>query len=243
MTAKDVWAIVPARAGSVGLPRKNILPIAGKPLIEWTLLAARGSRYISRVVVSTDSAEISQIAKVNGAEIPFLRPLSLATSETPMSAVILHLLESLAVPDDDTIVLLQPTSPLRRSVDIDNALSIFFQSECDSLISVATVKTHPNWMKTITSTGLLNPLFPQPVATRRQDLPEVFAINGSIYITTAGVFRRHEDFQTPNTRAYIMPADRSFDIDALPEFLLCDALLRRELHDEARNSPQPNGDI
>jgi CMP-N-acetylneuraminic acid synthetase len=125
---KKILALIPARSGSEGLPGKNIKPLAGKPLIAWTIEQARGSRYIDRIITSTDSKKIAEIAKKYGSETPFLRPPSLATADSKGMDVILHALEWLRINDkpSDMIIYLQPTSPLRASEDIDNAIRLLF---------------------------------------------------------------------------------------------------------------------
>lgn len=179
-------AIIPARIGSKGVPKKNIKNLAGKPVISYTILAAQESKIFDEIFISTDSQEIVDICAKHNITVPFLRPAELALDKTPMLDVIKSVLEYYIsinkIPH--TITLLQPTSPFRSAEDISEAMSIFTKGELDSLISVKKVPDHynPHWVYTNENGNLK--LFSgadQPIA-RRQDLPSTFIREGSIYI-------------------------------------------------------------
>ena len=228
----EVLGIIPARGGSKGVLRKNIRLLAGKPLIAYTIEAARNSRYITRVVVSTEDEEIFKIAKAWGAEV-IRRPLELAKDETPTMEIIIHVLDSLKsegyVPD--VVVLLQPTSPLRTIDDIDNAIKMFLDcKDCLSLVSVTEFDHPPFWAMKIEG-KFLKPMFGEEYfRMRRQDLPRAYRPNGAIFISTPEVLYEYRTFYTPNTIAYIMPPERSVDIDTEFDFLLAEFLIRRQLY-------------
>lgn len=224
ISGQRILAIIPARSGSVGVPGKNIRMVAGKPLLAWTIEAALHSRYLDRVIISTDTQEIAHVASSFGCEVPFLRPAEIARSETPSSAVVLHALEWFA--DYDLIMLLQPTSPLRTTADIDAALDALLESQSTSCIGVCEAHPHPNWMKTIDESGMLQPFLPAPIADRRQDLPPVYGINGAVYVASVAEYKAVASFQTARTQAYVMPAERSLEIDNEFDLFLCEQVLK-----------------
>ena len=222
-------AIVPARGGSKGIPNKNITLVAGRPLIEWTIAAARAARGIDRLIVSTDSQEIATVARAAGAEVPFLRPAELARDDSPGTAVIVHALNWLAANDGyhpTYAMCLQPTSPLRTAEDIDAAIALALAKACDSVVSVTPAEHHPHWMKRIDDSGRLHPWATGDIATRRQDLPPAYALNGAIYLALRGVLVERETFYSEATHAYVMPAERSLDIDDTWHLHLADLILR-----------------
>ncbi len=223
---KDIIALIPARGGSKGIPRKNITLVAGKPLIVWTIEAAQKSRLITRVVVSTDDEEIADISLKAGAEVPFLRPSSLAEDTTPAIPVIIHALDWLAAKDDyhpEYLALLQPTSPLRISNDIDNAILLALKKKADSVIGVTEAESHPYWTRKIHSDGRLAEFIHMPEEiSRRQDLPLAYVINGAIYIVQTGLLLEKKTLYTENSFAYTMPRERSMDIDTPFDLLLAD---------------------
>lgn len=218
----SVLALIPARGGSKGIPRKNIALMAGRPLIAWTIEAALAAR-VDAVVVSTDNAEIADIARASGAAVPFMRPATLAQDDTPGLDPVLHALDEL--PGHDTVLLLQPTSPLRTAADIDAALALQAATCAASVVSVSAPATHPYWAYTIDSAGRMMPLIDREKAARRQDLPVVHALNGAMYIADTGWLRAGRRFVDADTRAFIMPPERSIDIDTPFDWLIAEALL------------------
>ena len=223
-------AIIPARGGSKGLPGKNILPLQGKPLIAHTIEGARAAHCIHRVVVSTESTEIAQIARQYGAEVPFLRPAELARDETPTLPVLQHVLRELAASEGrepDIVVILQPTSPLRRSEDIDRAVNMLEETGADSVVSLCVAEHHPAWMRRIESGRVLPFLENAREYTRRQDLPPVYRFNGAIYVSRTRVLLQENVILGRDTRALVMDAESSVDIDT-PLDLKIAALIMQE---------------
>lgn len=218
-----ILAIIPARGGSKGIPRKNIKPIAGKPLIAWTIEAALRSRVLDKVVVSTDDDEIADVARNWGAQVPFMRPAELAQDDTPGIEPVLHALEQL--PGYDAVMLLQPTSPLRSTEDIDSSIALAQRLGAPSIVSVTEANMHPNWMYRLDDGQRLHPLVDEPPILRRQDLPTVYALNGAIYYSRIDRLKENRSFSVNGTSAYIMPAIRSIDIDELIDWKFAELLL------------------
>jgi CMP-N,N'-diacetyllegionaminic acid synthase len=225
-----VLAVIPARGGSKSVPRKNLAPVAGQPLIAWTIGAALGCEHVSRTVVSTDDSEIAAVAREYGAEVPFLRPAELSQDDTPGIAPIQHAAAWLHEQEGyrpKWVVCLQPTSPLRTVADIRAALELAWNRGADSVVSVSPVEHHPYWMKQIDAAGRLsNWTGPDCPVTRRQDLPPLHALNGAIYLVRREVLMDKGTFYTEQTLAYIMPPERSLDVDTLWDLKLADLVLR-----------------
>ncbi|HNT23100.1 MAG TPA: acylneuraminate cytidylyltransferase family protein [Anaerolineales bacterium] len=223
-------AIIPARGGSKGIPNKNIAFVGGRPLIAWTIQAARSVSEIERVIVSTDSPAIAQVAQQYEAEVPFLRPAELARDETPSIDVVIHLVNELEKADGyrpDYILLLQPTSPLRSAEDIRSALRLAQEKNALSVVSVCPAGQNPYWMKTISKDGLMHP-FLQTTSTRRQDLPSLYVPNGAIYLTQREWLLEKRAFYTDQTHAYVMPPERSLDIDEPWDMTLAKLILTHQ---------------
>lgn len=218
----NVLALIPARGGSKGIPRKNLRPIAGRPLIEWTIAAARTVEGIARVVVSTDDAAIADAARAAGADIPFLRPAELASDEASGMAPVFHALEQL--PEFDAVLLLQPTSPLRSADDIAAVLRIA-ERDGSAVVSVCQPAEHPAWMYRMNAGDVLSPLLLGTPATRRQDHESAWALNGAIYFATRQWLIDHGSFVAAGTRGFVMPPERSVDIDTLLDWKLAEMLL------------------
>jgi CMP-N,N'-diacetyllegionaminic acid synthase len=213
---KSVLAIIPARGGSKGIPKKNIYEAAGKPLIAWTIEEARKSTYIDRLILSSDDDEIMAAGVRYGCEVPFRRPPELARDDTPGSAPVLHAINML--PGYDYVVLLQPTSPLRTAEDIDACLALCERHSAASCVSVVEAEENPYWMFRVGEKDRMVSLFPGlPLHARRQDLPKVYELNGAIYVSAVDQMLRHETFLTDDTVMYVMPRDRSIDIDTMEE--------------------------
>ena len=225
-----VLAVIPARGGSKGLPGKHLREVNGRPLIAWTIDAARRARAIERVVVSSDDAAIIGVSRSLGCEAPFTRPAHLASDAATSIDVVLHALDEL--PGFDTVILLQPTSPLRTAADIDAAYATYLSSGSAACVSVAPAEQSPYWMYRIRGDGSLEPLLEPPApATRRQELPPVFALNGAIYIADVSSLRRDRTFLSPGTVAFVMPAARSIDIDTAADFEVFSSIVSRETHE------------
>jgi N-acylneuraminate cytidylyltransferase/CMP-N,N'-diacetyllegionaminic acid synthase len=223
------FALIPARGGSKGIPRKNIKLFAGKPLIVWTIEAALRSSLLSAVVVSTDDPEIAEVARQAGAQVPFMRPSELALDQTPGLDPVLHALDQL--PQYDSVLLLQPTSPLRTTEDIDACLRLAVQQHARSVVSVSEADTHPYWTYRLTKDQALSRFVeaePEPIA-RRQDLPKAFALNGALYFADANWLRSSGRLVGTETLAYVMAKERSVDLDTPLDWKLAELLLKDSL--------------
>jgi CMP-N,N'-diacetyllegionaminic acid synthase len=216
----DVLGLIPARGGSKGFPRKNLAPLGGKPLIAWTLEAAHASDTLTSVVVSTDSDEIA--AAAYGSRV-LARPPELARDDTPMRAVAEHALDELGAPD--VLVLLQPTSPLRRSEHIDAAVRLLLDSGADSVVSVVEVphRYAPESLMALND-GRLNS--PTGTAARRQDKQPLYARNGPAVLALRPA-RLGGDFYRGDCRALVMRPEDSVDVDGPFDLELAEFLLAR----------------
>lgn len=213
---KKVLAIIPARGGSKGLPRKNILPLFGKPLINYSIEAALISEYIDLVTVSTDDLEIAETAKNAGANVPFIRPAELATDIASSYDVILHCLNWYKEDgiDFDYFILLQPTSPLRKIDDINAAFKLFKVKNAKAIVSVCEAEHHPFGMNILPTNHNMNLFEKQEYANLgRQQLPVYFRINGAIYLSEVKYFKEQMSFIGSDTYALIMKKSHSVDID------------------------------
>lgn len=220
---KEVLGIIPARGGSKGVPGKNIRIIAGKPLIAWTIEEAKKSKYIDRLVVSTDDREIADIAKCFGGEVPFLRPETLARDDTPGVAPVIHAL--MEIPGYDYVVLLQPTSPLRSCFDVDGCIESCVFNNAPACVSVVQPDKSPYWSYELKD-GFLSPLLKTEMsAMRRQDLPSVVSLNGAVYIARTEWLLEMNTFISAETTAFEMSKERSLDIDTELDFKVCELLL------------------
>lgn len=228
-------AIIPARSGSKGIKNKNIKDLSGKPLIYYTIKEAEKSKLINKVVVSTDSKKIAQIAIKFGVDVPFLRPKSLARDTTSMFPVIKHAVSFLEGVGEkfDIIVILQPTSPLRTSRDIDRAIHKLMKTRADSIVTVCPVEYSPYWMKVIKN-GRIRPFIKSKTFFRRQDSPDVYRLNGAIYVTKRNTLVREKSILGRDTRALIMKQDDSLDIDTELDFKLAELILKNK-NEENKN--------
>jgi len=223
---KSVLAIIPARGGSKGIPRKNIRMLAGKPLIAWTIDEAKKSKYIDRLILSSEDEEIIKVAKDWGCEVPFIRPVELAQDDTPGIEPVLHALDTLNE-KYDYVMLLQVTSPLRQVNDIDGCVEMCIDSNASSCVSVTEVNQHPYLMYTVNHEGTLSTLVDQKEKiSRRQDLPAVYILNGAVYIAESTWIRHSRSFLRPNTKAYVMSQDRSQDIDDFIDLQIAESILK-----------------
>lgn len=232
---KRVLGLIPARGGSKRLPRKNVLPLAGKPLIAYTVEAALQSQFIDSVAVSTDDPEIAAVARRYGAQLPFTRPAELASDEANNFDVIQHAINYYALKENtnfDYIVYLQPTSPLRTHADIDAAFNLLRQKGADAVISVCEPPHSPLWCNTLPADLSMKGFLRDDVKYKRsQELERYYQLNGAIYIiSTMRLLREKTFFIESNVFAYVMPLETSIDIDTFIDFNLCEILLRqREL--------------
>ncbi len=227
----SILALIPARGGSKGIPRKNLAPLAGQPLIAWTIAAALGSKNLSRVIVSTDDAEIAEVARQHGADVPFLRPPELAADESGALGVVLHALDWLAESAGEPpeyVLLLQPTSPLRATADIDAAIALAHARDADAVLGVCEAVPHPFLARRVDEAGVLTDFLPvDEKLVRRQDFPYAYVLNGAIYLNRCASLRTARTFQPPGALALIMPRERSLDIDTPHDLRLAEQLLTK----------------
>jgi len=221
--------IIPARGGSKGLPGKNIKELAGKPMIAYSILAALHSKYKGKVVVSTDDLKIAELSKQHGAEVPFMRPSELATDNASTVDAIIHAIEYYKKQTVyfDLIVLLQPTSPLRTCVDIDNAIDLLIQKKASAIVSVCENEHHPLWSNSLPEDGSMKDFMREEAKGKnRQQLPKNYRLNGAVYVSKTEDLIKHKGFIHEGTYAYIMPANRSIDIDHEIDFKLAELLIK-----------------
>ena len=223
---KSVLAIIPARGGSKGIKGKNIFSIEGKPLIAYTIEAACASEYIDTVIVSTDNQEIADISKAYGAEVPFLRPAELASDYAKTIDAVLHAVYTLKEmgKEYDYLVLLQPTQPLRSAEDIDHAI-ILCDKKMRGVVSISRVKDHPVLMRYMNAQGEMCKLLELNSTVRRQDMPDYYRVNGCVYVNPMSEVTGELSFND-NPIPYIMPVERSVDIDGYEDIALVEYYLR-----------------
>jgi CMP-N,N'-diacetyllegionaminic acid synthase len=229
-------ALIPARGGSKGVPRKNVALVGGKPLLAWTIESALKADCIERVIVSTDDEQIAQVARDLDAEVPFLRPAELARDDTPGIDPLLHAVEWLAAHENylpEWVILLQPTSPLRTSNDIEEAFALARDRHAEAVVSITSAPVHPFWIKKIDTMGRLSDFVASDKSeTRRQDLPPAYAPNGAIYLIRRESLLAARNFFGSQTYAYVMPEERSLDLDTPWDLHLADLILRDKTGDE-----------
>lgn len=197
------------------------------PLIAWTIEEAKKSKYITRLILSSEDKEIIEVAKKYGCEVPFVRPVELAQDDTPGIAPVLHALEQ--CPGYDYVVLLQPTSPLRTSKDIDNCIKLVIEKKADFCVSVTESKESPYWTYKIESEKLVPLLSQEQVITRRQELPKTYVLNGSIYVGKTNSIIKEKSFLTKQTLSYIMAFETSYDIDNELDFAICELIIKKRV--------------
>jgi len=224
LNKKTFLAVIPARGGSKRLPHKNILPLAGKPLISWSIEAAQGSKYIDEIVVSSDDNKILQIAQQYNAQT-LLRPKELASDTATTFDTLKHTLENFK--KYDYLVLLQPTSPLRDNADIDKAIEFLEEKEADAVISVCKMEHSPLWSNILPKNNSMQNFLSKEVLNRRsQDLKQYYRLNGAIYIANIEKFLEEKGFfLKENIFAYIMSQEKSIDIDNELDFKLAQLLI------------------
>jgi CMP-N-acetylneuraminic acid synthetase len=229
MTDRKILAIIPARGGSKGVPKKNIKLLNNKPLIAYTIEAALKSRYLDKIIVSTDSKEIAEVSGKYGAEI-IKRPKFLSGDKAKVIDAVFHIFDTLEKEKYffDFLVLLQPTSPLRTTKDIDEAIDLFLKEKPELLLSVYKVEPPPYWCFRIEK-NYLKPIFGLKYFKNRGGVPGAYMPNGAIYISTPKFLRKNKSFYAKKSLPYIMPKERSIDIDYPIDFMLAELLIKRGL--------------
>ena len=223
-----VLYLIPARGGSKGLPGKNKMMLGKYPLITWSVLAAKNCNVKGDIVVSTDDPEIAEIAKKSGAEVPFIRPSGLATDTSSAMDVVFHAIDWLEKQQRkyDLIVLLQPTSPFRSTEDIHLAIESV-QNDVHAVVGVTVCQHHPLWTNVLPENKMMgNFIRPEIKNLQRQQLPVYYQINGAIYVSRVDYLRSYQSFVGPQTKAYVMPSERSVDIDTIADFKLAEFYLQ-----------------
>lgn len=231
--------IVPARGGSKGLPGKNVRPFAGEPLIVHTLRAAQAAKAVRRVLVTSDDDEIMRVCRtVAGVELPVRRPPHLARDDSAALDAYLHLIDSLEIMEgtaQSEVCVLLPTAPLREPADIDGAIDLFRRARASAVISVCEAKP-VEWLHTIDAQGRMYPAFGRSRSlVNRQEHAPVYLPNGSIYVFDVAAARARGSIYGGDTAAYVMPPERSVDIDTEADFAAAETLFlqRKETeHDE-----------
>ena len=234
---KKILALIPARGGSKGLPGKNIKEIAGKPLIVWTIQTALQSNWLDKIIVSTDNETIASVSREAGAEVPFMRPKHLANDKAKVIDVVLHAIDWFESQGEnyDLLLLLQPTSPLRTVQDIENAIQLLFEKQAKAIISVCENEHPPYWSNTLPADHSMKNFINFDAIKNRQELPTFYRLNGAIYLSEIDYLKQNKGFWGSQTYAYVMPKERSVDIDSLLDFKLAELLLNEKNNTEKRD--------
>ena len=225
-----IWAIIPARSGSKRLHKKNTYKFNNKPLISWTIKIALNSKYIDKVIVSTDDNYIAKIAKFYGAEVPFMRPKKLSNDEASSADVVLHALKKLKVNKNDLFILLQPTSPLRKTSHIDDAIKIFEKNRfIENIVGVSKLDHPIEWSDQLPNNLSMKHFMQKENKNKRsQDFSPRYIINGSIYILKIRSFLKNKNFILKNNSyGYIMKKNESIDIDNLEDLKLAEYFFKK----------------
>lgn len=229
---KKILAIIPARGGSKGINGKNIKELNGKPLIAYAIEEALKSKYIDKLIVTTEDKEIAEVSKRFGAEIPFLRPEELSADDTPGIQPILHAVNWFIEKEIyfDYVMCLQCTSPFRKVYQIDDSIEKLFNEGSDSIISLCESEANPFWMKKIENGYLKDFLSNNTFYARRQDIPKVYSLNGAIYLANTEILLRYNNWYTENTIPYIMDKLSSLDIDDIFDFKFAELLMKENFN-------------
>jgi CMP-N,N'-diacetyllegionaminic acid synthase len=226
-----VLALIPAKGQSVRLPRKNVLPLAGKSMLAWAVESARQAGIFTRLAVSTEDAQIAEEARALGLEVPFMRPEHLARDPAGVVDVALHSLDAWASRGEqfDTLVILLATTPFRTAADIRQSMQRYLESGCDALMSVRR-ETHSPLTSLILRDGSLTPLHPESLhqtgAKAAGDSPVLVRANGAVTILDIGRFRREREYYIQPLAAYEMPWERSIDIDTQEDYIMAQCVAR-----------------
>lgn len=222
---KKVLAVIPARGGSKRLPKKNVRKLAGKPLLNWTIDAAIQCNCFDSIIVSTDDLEISEIAIRAGAEVPELRPDHLASDTATTEDLVIYILNHYDV-DSDIIVILQPTSPLRKSWHIQEAIELFDSKNAYSVVSVSLCEHPPQWTNVLPSDSSLEGFIRESDCSRSQDLQQLYRLNGAVFVYDVKQLKERKKMKFySDSFAYKMDSRYSIDIDSQLDFDIAEFLL------------------
>jgi len=229
---KKATAFIFARGGSKGLPGKNIMKFCGKPLIVWAIEHAKGSSYIDRIIVSTDSKEIAKIAEKNGAEVPFIRPRNLSKDTSPERKAWQHVLKFLEQTENklpEIMISVPCTSPLRISKDLDNAIKRFLRGDVDTVLTVTKAARNPHYTMLKKNENKLFELAfrTDKHITRRQDAPEVYDIAGIAFVSDPKFVLSCDNLYEGKVGAIEIPLNRSIDIDTSLDFEIAEILMKK----------------
>ena len=224
VNGKKILAVIVARGGSKGVLRKNIKLAGGKPLIAWMIDTAKKSKHIDKLILSSEDDEIIKVAETFGCHAPFVRPAEFAQDKSSASDVIIHALNQ--IQGFEYVMLLQPTSPLTIAKDIDGCIDLCINSNAQSVVSVSEPKKNPYWTFTMKENNKLVPVFEQKYFNqRRQDLPEVYIPTGAIYMADSKWFLKNKSFYSDSTLGYVIPKERSLDIDSELDFKVFETII------------------
>ena len=220
---------IPARSNSKGVPGKNKRVLGNQPLIVHAILAAQLAACLDRIVVSTDDPDIARLALGARAEVPWMRPVELATDHSPVIASAVYDLDRFRAEQNycaDAVLLLQPTSPFRTPQTIRAVVEMFVQSGGESVVSVSTSREHPHWSKRIAEDGCLEAFLPDmPSTARRQELTPAYCLNGVLYLASVETILSKHSFYSPRTRALVISSEKeALDIDTPFDWLVAEAL-------------------
>lgn len=229
---KGVLGLIPARAGSKGLPGKNLRPLLGKPLVGWAAEAGTGSKRIDDVVISSDDRAIIEVACRHGARAPFVRPAELSGDRDLVINVMLHALQWLEQNEQlafEYVCLLQPTSPVTFPSDCDRAVELAFANDADTVISVYAAEHNPHFHFTLDGQGAASWLFGRPPSAmaRRQDMPAVYARTGNVYLFRSRMLREERTLYGERLFAIEIPRDRGVTIDTEYDFAVAELQMNR----------------
>lgn len=226
----EIIGLISARGGSKSIPRKNIKILAGKPLIAWTIEAARRCKELNRVIVSTDDEKIAEVARQWGAEVPFIRPSELARDDSSSISAVLHAIHWMEENEGfcpDYVMLLQPTSPFRTAEDIRQSIELARKHRAVAVVSVCEAEHHPYLCKRILGDVTLADFISTGIGhLRRQDFPPAYAVNGAIYLCQRMALLSNQSFFPEGTIAYVMPQERSQDVDTMWDWRLAELIMK-----------------
>jgi N-acylneuraminate cytidylyltransferase len=215
--------VIAARGGSKGLPRKNVLEAGGRPMVAWSVEACKQSRHLDHFLISTDDEAIAAVAREAGCSVPFIRPGSLAKDDSSIHDVVIHALDSCDA-DYDLVVLLQATSPLRTGADIDRGIETCVDRNAPAAVSMTPSGKTPYWHFFLDGDARLRRVIDSPCSSRRQDLPPTHELNGAVYVARTDWYRQKRNFMAETTVGFVMPRERSIDVDTALDLLFVRAI-------------------
>ncbi|HDK7167351.1 TPA: acylneuraminate cytidylyltransferase family protein [Clostridium botulinum] len=228
----NILGLIPARGGSKGLPGKNIRNLNGKPLIEYAINEAKKSKYMDRLIVSTNDYGIAKICEELGAEIPFMRPNKLAQDNSKVIDTYIYTLNKLKEEFNyivDILVIIQPTSPLRTVHHIDSCIELFFNKNADSVVTVCEVEHSPYWYKVLNKENKIESFIEYENSNdNRQQLPKVYRPNGAVYVFKKDLIINKKSYYTDKSYGYIMKNEDSIDIDSIIDFKFAEFLIKEK---------------